>query len=332
MTAPGKTQFVRLLATLIVLIAGVGYIYFNRTELAVLVRLSVSDLVTLTLCILIFFVCTGYTFNLLVGMLAVKLAPVEWTGLTFLTNALNYLGPIRPGVVAKAVYLKHEKGMSYARFSSVLAANGFILFFYSGAFGLILLLIFWFTRGIVSYVLIGVCIALLVGAALPFAIRLSSFRYQGRIWSIFNDALEGFVIIRGQHTRILAVGASVMAQYLTAALCYMIAFQMLGLKLSFHSALIIGVFSSIANFFTLTPNNLGIQEIVTAYLVTITGLSFSDGLLAATLVRVFHVVITFVLAPVFTYLMLRSTTLSLSAMLPGKRNKTDALVANQADG
>ena len=89
------------------------------------------------------------------------------------------------------------------------------------------------------------------------------------------------------------------------------------------TALLLGVFASISNFFTITPNNVGVQEIVMAYLYTITGLDFTNGLLGAGLIRAVHIALTFGLTPIFTYLMLKSANLSLSAILPGRGNQTD---------
>jgi len=297
--------------TTAVLAVGGVYVYLNRDQLAVLTELSVGDLGALTLCIMLFFVCTGFTFYLLVSMLSVKLSPVEWIGLTFLTNAANYLGPIRPGLVAKAAYLKRQRRMPYSRFSAVLAANGFLLLFYSGIVGLVLLFLIWLTAGIISYLLVLVCVTLIAGAMAPLIVRFSRIERQGRIWTSVNNAIEGFEEIRLQRAKILGVGVSVIVQYLLSALCSMIAYRALGFELSFLAALLIGVFTSISNFFTITPNNLGVQEIVIGYLSTVVGLDFSSGIISAGVIRAIHMVLTFGLAPLFGHFLLRPGGLTL---------------------
>ena len=81
------------------------------------------------------------------------------------------------------------------------------------------------------------------------------------------------------------------------------------------SALVIGVFASMANLFTITPNNLGVQEAVIAYLLAVTGFDFTTGVIGAGLIRVIHMIITFVFTPVFTHYLLKSANLSLGKIL-----------------
>jgi len=123
---------------------------------------------------------------------------------------------------------------------------------------------------------------------------------------VLNTALEGFREIRAQRAGMAKVGALVLLQYLLAAWVNWIAYRSLGVELSFLAALTIGVFTSIANFFTLTPNNLGLQEVVMAYLCTVAGTSFASGLLGAGLMRAAHILVAFTLAPVFTWILWRS--------------------------
>ena len=222
------------------LVTGAVYIYLNRSILTELAKLDFGELVTLTLCVFAFFVVTGYTFYLLVGMLSVKLSLIEWFGLALLTNAMNYLGPMRPGAVAKAAYLKQQKNMPYSRFSAILAANGFLLFLYSGLTGLVLLFFTWLVKGIISSLLILICMMLIVGALVPFVVRISHVEYQGRIWNMINTTIEGFVEIRTQRGKILMVGVSVIAQYFLAATCSLISYRALGFEMDLLTALLLG--------------------------------------------------------------------------------------------
>ena len=92
-------------------------------------------------------------------------------------------------------------------------------------------------------------------------------------------------------------------------------FRSLGVPIGFLSALVIGVFTAIANFFTITPNNLGIQEAVIAYLLSVTGFDFATGVIGAGLSRVIHMIITFSLAPLFMHTLFKSENLKLTGIL-----------------
>ncbi len=311
----------RYLPTLIVVVLGVVYIYFNADKFTPLLALRPADVLPIVGVLFLFFLVTGYTFYLLVSLVSVRLSLVELVGLTFLTNFGNYLGPTRPGAAIKAIYLKGHRGLPYATFSAVLAANSFLIFFISGLTGLVLLAALWLQTGVLSMLLVAICAALLGLAGLPLVFRFRPIPRQGRFWSIVNSALVGFEQIKSQRGKLLAVCGSVLLQYVVSAWLMVVTYRALGQEISITTALIIGVFTSIANFFTITPNNLGVQEVVMAYLYTITGMDFNSGLLGASLIRAVHILLTFGLTPIFTYFMLRAANLSLVAILPGRKGK-----------
>lgn len=317
-------KLARYIPLVVVLALGSVFIYLNRGQLTALSSLRLVDVLGVAGVLFVFFVATGFTFYLLVGLVSVRLSLIEWLGLTFLTNFGNYLGPARPGAAIKAVYLKGQKRLPYARFSAVLAANGFLIFLVSGVVGLILLGLLWLQTGLLPPELMLVCIGLIVASTLPFVLRLPSIQRQGRVWQILNSAVVGFGVIKSKRRELLAVCGSVLLQYLLSACLMVVAYRALGQNISLTAALIIGVFTSISNFFTITPNNLGIQEIVMAYLYSVTGMDFASGLIGAGLIRAVHIAMTFGLTPVFTHLMLRSSNLSLSAILPGRGAGPDA--------
>jgi len=312
-----RIQLVRTALTAAVLVAGGVTIYLNRGELAALTQLSAFALLGLTASLGAFFLTTGYTFCLLVSMLSVRLSAREWIGLTFLTNAINYLGPIRPGVVAKAAYLK-RKGMAYSRFSSILAANGFLVLLYSGLAGLLLLLYGWLTRGIGSLPLVAVCMALIVVALMPFLVPLFRLEREGRFRMLVNNAVQGFREIRSQRGKMAAVGATVVLQYLLSACSCIISYRSLGFEMDLVTALALGVLLSVSNLVTITPNNLGVQEMVMAYFYAMTGMDFTNGLLGAGLIRAVHILLTFGLAPILTYWLMSSAHLRLSALVSAR--------------
>lgn len=324
-------RFTHYVSILAVLVAGFVYAWLNRSELVSLFTLQLSDVLIIAGILFLFFLSTGFTFYLLVSLLSVRLSLIEMIGLTFLSNFGNYLGPTRPGAAIKAIYLKGEKDLPYARFSAVLAANGFVLFFVSGMVGVLLLVALWAQSGILPGSLVAICLTLISGALLPLAFRFRQVSYRGRIWRHLNRATEGFEAIKSQREKLLAVCASVLLQYMITAWLMVFTYRTLGQPISLTAALIIGVFTSIANFLTITPNNLGIQEIVMAYLYTITGLDFSEGLLGASLMRAVHIILTFGLTPIFVHFMLKSANLSLAAILPGRKHQTDMVLLNHDD-
>jgi len=68
----------------------------------------------------------------------------------------------------------------------------------------------------------------------------------------------------------------------------------------------IGIVASITNLISITPNNVGIQEIAMGYLVSLTGVDFNSGIVGAGIIRVLNMGSTFILAPIFSYILLNS--------------------------
>ena len=308
--------FLSPVLTLLLLALAVVYGLRHREDLAVLHDVEFSEVVALALAHVLFFSLTGLTFALLVESVAVRLRSREWLTLTFLGSFVNYLLPTRPGAAVKAIYLKTHRGVPLARFTSVLAAQGFLLLLTAGGLGTLLLLWLWFEDGLFSWLLWAVCLAALGGAALPLAIRLPVIERQGRLANILKNAIEGFETIRAKRLHLLGVAATIVGQYLLAAIITVMAYGALGHSVPLRAALMVGVFTSISNFFTFTPNNLGVQELVVAYLFTLTGVDFNLALVGAALLRAVHVLVTLLFTPPLTWWLLRSDRLAMRDLLP----------------
>jgi uncharacterized membrane protein YbhN (UPF0104 family) len=309
---------IKILPTIILLVLCAVYLNYNRSALEPLLSIKIAQIFSLNILMFIFFITTGYTFYLLARFLSVRLNVLETIGLTFLTNFGNYLGPTRPGAAIKAVYLKGVKGLSYANFSAILAANSFVLLFVSGFTGAVLLLVLWIDTSSLSISLLIVCLILMSLSMVPFVLHLRSINRDGRVWQVLNNAINGFEIIKSQKYKLLGVCLTILFQYIMGAIILITAYHAIGKPVSLIEALLIGVFTSISNFFTITPNNIGVQEIIMAYLYTITGMDFTSGLVGASLVRAIHISLTFTLSPFFIYFMLKSTDLVLADILPGR--------------
>ncbi|MGE0385024.1 MAG: lysylphosphatidylglycerol synthase domain-containing protein [Gammaproteobacteria bacterium] len=290
--------------------AGARYLWNHRSELDVLSQVGAAEIALVGLLLGAFFAATGYTFGLLVALTGTRLRPVEIAGLTLLTNFANYFGPTWPGAAAKAVYLKAEKRLAYGEFVAVLAANAFLVALVSGVAGLALVLA-W--RGYSGTLVLPLALAsgaaALAGAA-PLVLPFPDRPGQSRLPRPLAAAIDGFARLRSRRRQLAAVSASLLLQYAIAALLMLAAYDAIGRPLPFIAACMLAVFTSIANFFNVTPSNLGVQEMVMGYLATIAGASFAEGLLGAALIRALHALITFLGTPAAVYAMLRGARIT----------------------
>src|SRR3989338_8093672 len=302
-----KLQHV-IISCLVIVVAGV-YFYQHRGELVIFKNIGAADIFILGTLQFLFFVVTGYTFKFLVQLLGVRLMPQETIALSLITNFGNYLGPTSPGSVMKAVYLKSAKGLEYSKFTSVFVMNNFLGF---GATGLLGFGLYFFLKAQYAAVPVGILaysIFLVAGVALVLSWKMPAFQRQGKLGAIVRSAYQGFQMLRAQPARLAWICFSYVPQFVLRGVIFYYAFAALGLPITLLLAAAMAVYSSMFDFY-LTPNNLGIQEGLTGYLFLLGGFDFSQGVVAAALVRAVHFVMTMGLAPVFIHFLLRSQNLS----------------------
>ena len=313
---------IRNILSLLILILAAIYLYLYHEEFTILLSIEAREILIIVLLSFAFFVATGFTFALMVAMVGVRLSGLELLSLTLLTSFFNYLGPLRPGAAIKAVYLKSEKHLSFAQFSAVLAANAFLMLFFTGANGVVLILVLWSTADIFSIELLLLSSLATCAAIIPFIVPISSTNKTGQIWRSIESALQSFVLIKSQKGMILLVLLSILLQFLLAAWMTVFVYAVIGQDIyPFLMGLVVGVFTSLANLFTITPNNLGVQEFLVAYLVSVMGIDFATGLTGAVLARGGHLFLTFTLAPLQGYFMLRNSALSWSSLTGNNREE-----------
>lgn len=291
--------------TLIILAVAGIYLWINKSELTILRNIRIIDICLISTVMLFWLFISGFTFKLLVGAVDVKLSIFEFFGLTILTSFGNYLGPLRPGAAIKAMYLKSVKGLQYAKFTSVLIANAFLILFINGLIALLLIIIFHNQNIHVPQILIYICLGLTVGTMIPFFYRFSTIPIKGKIGEVLQSALVGFNTIYKYKLRLIGICSTLLLQMLVGALLFVIIYRSLGISLNYYTSLFVSVFISISSFFSITPNNIGIQEAVTALIFSLTGFDFTVGVIGAGLLRIVHILLTFLLAPLTIHFLLK---------------------------
>ncbi len=317
------SPIIKHLLGLLILVLAAIYLYFYHEEFTILLSIEAGEILSIVLLNFAFFLATGITFALLVAMVGVRLSGLEVLSLTFLTKFFNYLGPLRPGAAVKAVYLKSEKHLNFAQFSAVLAANAFLMLFLTGAIGVVLILLLWSTVDILSIELLLISSLVTCGAMVPFIVPIPSTNKTSTIWRTIDNAFQGFALIKSQKGMILLVLLSILLQFLLAAWLIVFVYAVIGQDISFLMGLIVGVFTSLANLFPITPNNLGVQELVMAYLVSVMGIDFTTGVTGAALARGGHIVLTFTLGPLLGSFLLRQSTLRWSSLTGKQRHESN---------
>ena len=144
----------------------------------------------------------GALFRSLARHFRIRLSPIEWGGLMFVTSFLNTLTPFRAGAAARALYLKRHHGLPFKSFLTTLAASGAFSLLVNIAFTLVAFGTLCLT-GHPTHILAIVIPALgLTASLLPFAAGRRT-RAESAETGVFGSIISGWLSIC-QSTSLLA--------------------------------------------------------------------------------------------------------------------------------
>lgn len=232
---------------------------------------------------------------------------VPWSmnvALTFLANLLNYFGPAQPGLGAKAIYLKAVGNTSFTSFATMTAFNAFMMILVSGVVGLVIVTMKWWADNIqlVELGVLSLMMTVFIGI-LPLFFKLFPYFKNSRYkWLlILSNTLNGIAQLLAQKKVIIVTIVMISLQYIVAGLAVMLSYGAIGVTIDYSNALLIAAFLSVANIVPITPNNIGISELIIGITGQLSGIDFSTGLIVGGIMRVFHLSICIIMIPYFTW-------------------------------
>jgi hypothetical protein len=199
------------------------------------------------------------------------------------SNLANYLGPFQPGLAVRMVYFKSigvpVKSTTHASLRqlllSVWIATGLaVVGLFSGYTSIKLFAVF----GITAFILMPLVLKVL---RLSMAGGRSDSRFITIVRSVLDLGKIGMPPYRLW---------SFIAQYVLGALVLYGVYQMFDIPLKLHEAMLLSVIFMLSGLFSVTPNNLGTQELLIGYVAHLGGASGGVAFSMALLFRVAHVI------------------------------------------
>lgn len=210
---------------------------------------------------------------------------LNWVGVVLLSSLVNYL-PMSVGLLAKGYYLRRIHFMPYRQFAVV---------------QLLLFLLFVVCNGVIGFLVtwtVDVDARMRALVAVFFALMIASvsiiFIPAGlipeRLRSVTRLGVEPRAQLRRRLPGLFFWQAAIV---LIVALNLRLCFAMIGVEATFQHCLIFSAGSIMTRLVSLTPGSLGIREFLIGAIAAMTGFEFKDAVLAASIERVFHMLITF---------------------------------------
>lgn len=281
------------------------YIYSNISDFKQISFANPEQLLVLLLAALMTAVLNGLIIKYLSEPFLITLHFKEWFGLATITTFYNTIMPFKSGLFAKAAYLKKKHSFSFTNFMAMMAGVYVINFFVVGIFGLFSLAVIYFKHHIFNLLatLLFAAIVSATGAILIFSPKLAEVNkeYLNKIIRVIN----GWHLIKNNR-RILVVSAAVaVVQMAISSYAAIVSFRVIHLDIDLPGAIFIMSTAALSVIVGVTPANLGITEGLAIITGWVLGISTAQSLTAALIRRMATTLISFILGPIFSYLLLK---------------------------
>ncbi len=280
-----KRNYSYYVLTPLILIAGIVFLISHRQELRILSNPSFIDIGTMVVLVCIYFCTVGYRTKILVSLHDRQLMLRESVALTVFGNFINYFILAKPSAILKAWYLKSQLELKYSQYTSLMVTSTFISFFAVGSLGILITVYFLFHSLHVPIILPLVCGNLILVSFSPYFFRIRGPKFSNKIARFLKSAIDGFYEIRDKKDVIFVVLLLYYLQYFIMTGILIVIYNTLGIQLNFSIAITITLLSFISSIFAVTPNNLGVKEVIVGLLMSNAGYSFSTGVIGSMLLR-----------------------------------------------
>jgi uncharacterized membrane protein YbhN (UPF0104 family) len=212
--------------------------------------------------------------------------------LTFSGQLLNYL-PLRPGTLMQAVILKKESSLNYSSYASMFTARVLVVFVSAGilgVFGLVFSGAIWQRQ---SQVLTAFFAAATVLPMLVFFIpRGIAARRKGPLGKALFDFLSGWEMLRRHWPAMLGSIGMAMVAIISTGMRMWLCFVALKLESSFVACITFAAIIQFVFLVSITPDGLGLREILVAGVAAIMGFTYEHGMFASSLEHGITIIVT----------------------------------------
>ncbi len=320
----------RYLSIAVLFLVAAGLAVFLVSEKSLVIQLMQVDL-ALVACLVIlrflFLVTNGLFLKTYSERFGIRLSVKEWLGLSIVTTMGNFVTPFSGGLVARAAYLKHRHGFSYADFTTSLAANYLVNFWVIGLTGIVVMLLLG-TSVPGLWPLLLFFAAVTAATSFLAVVPVGELRGASPLIKNLNRVLQGWRMIRKDRPFLEKLVFYVLVNIALNGLSFHLAYVALGGDATFTASLAVSLLTSFSILINLTPGNLGIQEAVTSLSSALLGLGAGLGLLVALVIRAASLLPVLGLGPLFSYHLTRE----LASERPGTAKATGNSPVGEREG
>jgi uncharacterized membrane protein YbhN (UPF0104 family) len=275
-----KIYHLILLFLSIALLGGLSfYVQKNATTFSQLKGINLSFALMLVALHAIDFLFIGHVYQLPLSKHQIKLNFKEWYGLSVVTELFNMILPAKGGTGLRMMYMKDKKSLSLREFFSMSFSVIVVGFTLLGIAGL-LYSHYFLTKIHPLYDLLD---------SIFFALTIS-----GVLLILGNEFISKvFKIKRRRSPRVYLTDKQLSSKiaiiwvfiFILYTLRVFVLFKSLGIQLHLSDSIEISFILLVVSFFQVLPGNIGVKEIITAYIGKQYGIEFETALVASLIDR-----------------------------------------------
>ncbi len=197
-------------------------------------------------------------------------------------NLANYLGPFQPGIAVRLVYFK-SMGVSVNETTHASVRQLMISLWLASGISVVGLFSEYMPIKLfaITGILIFILMPIMLQAASKFIDQIGS---NSRFFVLLRTVLDLDKIGVSPYKM-----WSFIAQYILGALVLYGVYHMFDIPIALHESILMAVLFMLSSLFSVTPNNLGIQELLIGYVAHLGGAAVATALSIALLFRVAHI-------------------------------------------
>lgn len=251
------------------------------------------------------FAILGLFSQVILKTFGLRLIAREWFGLSIITTLGNYVLPLRGGAGLRAVYLKKKHGFSFTHFfSTFLSIYLFTLLVNSLAGLSSIIFLYDLPRGIWWSLVLFFGSVLAVTLTLAFVPVSSSWSEKLQL-PFLPQLIQAWRTTRAQLGVLKSLFSLAIANYLCLTLMLYLGYRAMNVDLGLPEGALLGAIFGLSGLVSITPGGLGIQEAIVVVSAQAFDITATQGLALALVIRAIILFWTFLLGPVFSYLLLR---------------------------
>lgn len=304
---------------LAIVVAMVAYVVRQDDLVAGLKAISAGTLAVLLTAEIAISLIHGGQFRRMSRVFGADMSYPDGLGLTVTGTMLNYVIPLKGGMVMRAAYMKHRYGMSYAGYGALLASSQLLSVAATAIAGLGLSAAAVSLGHRASWVLAAAFALALAGSLLAY--RLVEVIDFSRIRpELIGRHLARFATGFGHWRRNPRTGVwyalSLMLVVVISGFRLNVLLAALGVSAPVLSVYLVSAAVAVSNTLPITPGNLGVTEATMVLAAGLVGIDTQVALLAGLVERAVALIVLIVLGIPFSQL-----------LVPGVRKKRDADVS-----